>query len=131
MTVNAMGQQQVIKFSSTTDSYYATDITGTLNPFASVTGGDVANMFGSANVEFAKKIKAVQAKLPKATQLRALSSATIVAQGQTRVTTSAAEVTGLQWVNSDPKAFEVPASYKQVQLPGLAGPGAGGAIPPK
>ncbi|HEY3133321.1 MAG TPA: hypothetical protein VGJ47_01705 [Gemmatimonadaceae bacterium] len=131
MTVNAMGQQQVIKFSSTTDSYYATDITGTLNPFASVTGGDVANMFGSANVEFAKKIKAVQAKLPKATQLRALSSATIVAQGQTRVTTSAAEVTGLQWVNSDPKAFEIPASYKQVQLPGLAGPGAGGPIPPK
>ena len=131
MTVNAMGQQQVIKFSSTTDGYYATDLTGTLNPFASVTGGDVANMFGSANAEFAKKLKAVQSKLPKATQLRATSSATIVAQGQTRVTTSSAEVTGLQWVNSDPKAFEVPASYKQVQLPGLAGPGAGGAIPPK
>ena len=131
MTVNAMGQQQVIKFSSTTDGYYATDLTGTLNPFASVTGGDVANMFGSANAEFAQKIKAVQAKLPKATQLRALSSATIVAQGQTRVTTSSAEVTSLRWVNTDPKAFDIPASYKQVQLPGLAGPGSGGAIPPK
>ena len=131
MTVNAMGQQQVIKFSSTTDGYYATDLTGTLNPFASVTGGDVANMFGSANAEFAQKLKAVQAKLPKATQLRAVSSATIVSQGQTRVTTSSAEVTGLQWVNPDPKAFEIPASYKQVQLPRLAGPAAGAAIPPK
>jgi hypothetical protein len=40
-------------------------------------------------------------------------------------------VTNLQWVNSDPKAFEVPASYKPVQLPGLAAPGSGGAIPPQ
>lgn len=131
MTVNAMGQQQVVKFSSTTDSYYATDLTGTLNPFSSVTGGDVANMFGSANADFAKKLKAVQARLPKGTQLRAQSSATVVAQGQTRVTTSSAEVTKLAWVNADPKAFEIPASYKQVELPGLAGPGAGGATPPK
>jgi len=131
MTVNAMGQQQVVKFSSTADNYYATDLVGSLNPFSSVTGGDVANMFGSSNADFAKKVKTAQAKLPKGAQLRAVASATIVTQGQTRVTTSSAEVTNLQWVNSDPKAFEVPASYKPVQLPGLAGPGSGGAIPPK
>ena len=131
MTVNAMGQQQVVKFSSVADNYYATDLTGSLNPFSSVTSGDMASMFASSNADFAKQLKEVRAKLPKGTQLRAVNSATIVASGQTRVTTSLAEVTGLQWVNSDPKAFDIPASYKQVPLPGLAGPTAGGAIPPK
>ena len=130
MTVNAMGQQQVVKFASTTDSYYATDLTGTLNPFASLSGTDVAGMFGSSNADFAQKLKVAQAKLPKGTQLRANSSATIVAQGQTRVTTSSAEVTKLNWVTADPKAFEVPATYTQAQLPGLSG-SAGGATPPR
>jgi len=131
MTVTAMGQQQVVKFSSVADNYYATDLTGSLNPFSSVTSGDMASMFASNNAEFAKQLKEMRAKLPKGTQLRALNSATIVAQGMTRVTTSLAEVTGLQWVNADPKAYDIPANYKQVPLPGLAGPAAGGAIPPK
>src|SRR2546423_1035252 len=130
MTISAHGAQQTVKISSTTDSYYATDIKGVLNPFASLSGSDMANMFGSANTEFAEKLKAAQAKLPKGTPLRAASSATIVAQGQTRITNSAAEVTNLQWVNADPKAFEVPASYTAVTLPSMmASPG--GAIPPK
>jgi len=131
MTVSAMGQQQVVKFSSVADNYYATDLTGSLNPFSSVTSGDMASMFASNNAEFAKQLKEMRAKLPKGTQLRALNSATIVAQGMTRVTTSLAEVTGLQWVSADPKAYDIPANYKQVQLPGLAGPASGGAIPPK
>src|ERR1700741_308474 len=130
MTVNAMGQQQVVKFSSVADNYYSTDLTGSLNPFSSVTSGDMASMFASNNAEFAKQLKEVRAKLPKGTQLRAVNSATIIAQGMTRVTTSLAEVTGVQWVNADPKAFDIPATYKQVPLPGLAGPAAGGAIPP-
>ena len=130
MSVSAMGQQQSVKISSITDNYYATDISGVLNPFASMNGSDMANMFGSANAEFAQKLKAVQAKLPKGTPLRASSSATIVSQGQTRVTTSSAEVTALKWVNVDPKAFQVPSSYTQIQLPGMAAPSSG-AIPPK
>ena len=130
MTVNAMGQQQVVKFSSIADNYYATDLAGSLNPFSSVTSGDMASMFASSNAEFARQLKQVRARLPKGTQLRALNSATIVAQGQTRVTTSLAEVTGLQSVNSDPKAFDIPANYKQVQLPGMTG-ASSSAIPPK
>ncbi|MFL5487206.1 MAG: hypothetical protein ACJ8AJ_01865 [Gemmatimonadaceae bacterium] len=129
MTINAMGQQQTVKIASTTDSYYATDIKTVLNPFASLSGSDMANMFGSANADFADKLKAAQAKLPKGTPLRASSSATIVAQGQTRVTNTAAEVTGLQWVDADAKTFEVPANYTAVPLPGMGAPPA--AIPPK
>lgn len=132
MSISAMGQHQTVKIASTTDTYYATDIKGVLNPFASMSGSDMANMFGTANTDFATKLKAAQAKLPKGTPLRASSSATIVAQGQTRVTNSAAEVTGLQWVVADPKAFEVPANYTAVQLPGMPGsPPAPAAIPPK
>ena len=130
MTVTAMGQQQTVKISSTTDSYFATDINGVLNPFASLSGSDMANMFGAGNADFAQKLKAAQAKLPKGTPLRASSSATIVSQGQTRVTTSQAEVTAVRWVSQDPKAFEIPANYTQVQLPGVGSP-SNSAIPPK
>lgn len=129
VTVSAMGQQQSVKIASVTDNYYATDISGVLNPFASMNGSDMASMFGSANADFAQKLKAAQAKLPKGTPLRAISSATIVNGGQTRVTNSAAEVTGLRWVTADPKAFEVPSTYTQVQLPGMGAPSSG-AIPP-
>ena len=130
VTISAMGQQQTVKIASTTDTYFATDIKGDLNPFLSLSGGDMGNMFGATNKDFADKMKAVQQKLPKGTPMRALSSATIVAQGQTKVTNSAAEVTAVQWVDADPKAFEVPSTYTAVQLPGMGG-SSGGAIPPK
>ncbi len=130
MAISAMGQEQTVKIASTTDGYYATDIKGKLNPFASLSGGDMANMFGSTNKEFADKMKAVQEKLPKGIALRALSSATIVSQGQTRITNSAAEVTALQWVDADPKAFEIPSTYTAAQLPGMGG-SSGGTIPPR
>jgi hypothetical protein len=130
MKISAMGQEQTVKISSTTDTYYATDIKADLNPFASLNGGDMANMFGTTNKEFADKMKAVQAKLPKGTPLRAVSSSTVVAQGQTRVTNSQAEVTAIRWVASDPKTFEIPATYKAGTLPGMAG-AEGGSIPPK
>ena len=130
MSINAMGQQQTAKIASTNDTYYATEIKSNLNPFASLSGGDMANMFGTTNKDFADKMKAVQGKLPKGTPLRALSTATIVNQGQTRVTSSSAEVTGLKWVDADPKAFEVPSNYTAVQLPGMGG-SSDGAIPPK
>jgi hypothetical protein len=130
MKISAMGQEQTVKIGSTTDTYYATDIKGDLNPFASVSGGDMANMFGTTNKDFATKLKAVQAKLPKGTPLRAVSSSTLVSQGLTKVTNSQAEVTSIQWVAADPKAFEVPATYTAAPLPSI--PGArSGTTPPK
>lgn len=130
MKISAMGQEETVKIGSTTDTYYATDIKGDLNPFASVSGGDMANMFGTTNKDFATKLKAVQAKLPKGTPLRAVSSSTLVSQGQTKVTNSQAEVTAIQWVPADPKAFEVPLTYTAAPLPGMGGSG-GGSVPPK
>jgi len=133
MTINAMGQVQVVKISSTSDYYYANDIRGVINPFASLSGGDMAAMFGSSSKEFADKMKAMQAKLPNSTPLRASSSSTMISQGQTRVTNTQAEVTSVQWVDANPKVFEIPSTFTPVTLPGMAGaPGAqGGAIPPR
>ncbi len=132
VSISAMGQQQTVKISSANDSYYATDIRGDLNPFTSLNGGDMASMFGSTNKDFADKMKAAQAKLPKGVPLRATSSSTMEAQGQTRITKSEAEVTGLKWVDTDPKAFEIPSTYTALQLPGLEGSaGGGGTIPPR
>ena len=125
MKVDAMGQQEVVKLSSTTDSYYANDIKGVLNPFATLSGSDMANMFGSGSPEFAKKLKAAQAKLPNRTPLRASSSATIVAHGEARVTTTKAEVTSLQWVDADPKSFDVPSGYTAAPLSSTADASAG------
>jgi hypothetical protein len=129
MTITAMGQDQVVKISSTSDYYYADDIKGVVNPFASLSGGDMAAMFGSSSKEFADKLKAMQDKLPKATPLRASSTATMTAQGQTRITSTQAEVTSVQWVDADSKIFDIPATYTPVTLPGIATPG--GAVPPK
>ena len=130
MTISAMGQQQTVKIASSNDAYYATDIKGFLNPFTTLTGGDMSAIFGTSNKDFGDKMKAVQQKLPKGTPLWALSTATIVAQGQTRVTSSAAEVTSIQWVDTDPKTFEVPSNYTATQLPGMGG-SSSEAIPPK
>ncbi len=123
MTITAMGQQQQsVKIASTTDHYFPTDIKSAFNPFASMTGTDMANMFGGSSKAFADKLKAAEAKLPKAPPLRTSTTATVTTQGVTRVTKSTTEVTSVQWVNADPKVFEIPEGYKAVGLPGMDGP---------
>jgi hypothetical protein len=130
MTISAMGQDQTVKISSTSDYYYANDIRGVVNPFASLSGGDMAAMFSSSSKEFAAKLKAMQDKLPNGTPLRVSSTSMMTAQGQTRITSTQAEVTSVQWVDADPKVFEIPSTYTAVTLPGMAA-SQGGAIPPQ
>jgi hypothetical protein len=130
MSISAMGQDQSVKISSKSDYYYANDIKGVINPFSSLNGSDMAAMLGATNKDFADKMKAMQDKLPKGTPLRATSTSTMVAQGMTRVTNTQAEVTSVQWVDANPRLFEVPSAYTAVQLPTMPG-NSGGAIPPK
>jgi hypothetical protein len=134
MSINAMGQQQTVTIATTSDYYYATDIKGSVNPFASFSGADMASTLSGSNKDFAEKMKAAQAKLPKATPLKATSSATMTIAGMpTRVTNTDAIVTGIKWVPADPKAFEVPAGYKALDMSSLnvQQPQSGGAIPPR
>lgn len=130
MTISAMGQQQTVQIASTTEYFFATDLKSQSNPFSSLTGADMANMFGSNNKDFADKMKAAQDKLPKSPPLRTATSAKVIAQGQTRETNSNIEVTSVEWVKADPKMFDVPASFTSVQLPGMGGGAGEGAIPP-
>ena len=133
MNINAMGQQQTVTIATTSDYYYATDIKGSVNPFASFSGADMASTLSGSSKDFAEKMKAAQAKLPKATPLKATSSATMTIAGMpTRVTNTDAIVTGIKWVPADPKAFEVPASYKALDMSSLnvQQPQSGGSIPP-
>ncbi len=130
MTISAMGQQQTVQIASTTEYFFATDLKSQANPFSSLSGADMANMFGSNNKDFADKMKAAQDKLPKSPPLRTTTSAKVIAQGQTRVTNSNIEVTSVEWVKADPKMFDVPASFTSVQLPGMGGGAGEGAIPP-
>ena len=129
ISMAAFGQSQSVKLSSSTEYLFATDINGVLNPFSSLSGTDQMNMFGASNKDFAAKMKAAQARLPQRTPLRASSAATVVAQGQTRVTNTQADVTSVQWVNADPKVFEIPANYTAGQLPSM-GAGAPPSSPP-
>lgn len=131
ISMTAFGQSQSIKLSSVSDYLFAADIRGVLNPFSSLTGSDMMNMFGASNKDFADKMKAAQSKLPKKTPLRASSLATVVAQGQTRVTNTQAEVTSVQWVNADPKVFEIPANYTTGQLPSIGTAPAATTPPPR
>jgi hypothetical protein len=39
-------------------------------------------------------------------------------------------VTSIKWVDVDPKAFEIPATYTAVPMPTIGGGAQGGAIPP-
>jgi hypothetical protein len=130
ISMSGFGQAQSVKLSSSTEYLFATDIRSIQNPFSSLSGGDMMNMFGASNKDFAAKMSAIQAKLPKRTPLRASSTATVVAQGQTRVTNTQAEVTSVQWVNADPKVFEIPANYTAGQLPSMGGGGAPTSPPP-
>jgi hypothetical protein len=132
MTMNmaAMGQQQAVKVSNNADYYFATDIKGVLNPFASLSGGDMVNMLGGSSKEFVQKMKTVQDKLPKGTPLRATSSSTVEARGETRVIDTQAEVTAIKWIPVDPRTLEIPSTYTSVQVPGMGG-SSGGTIPPR
>lgn len=121
MTITGMGQSQSVKIASSTEYYFPTDIKSALNPFASITGTDMIGVFGGNNREFAAKLKAAEKLLPKAPPLRTSTTATITTDGTSRVTKSNTEVTSVQWVNADPKVFEIPAGYKAVQLPTMGG----------
>lgn len=134
MNIDAMGQQQTVSIATTSDYYFATDIKGSVNPFASFSGADMASSLSGSSKEFAEKMKAAQAKLPKATPLKATSSATMTIAGMPpHVTNTDAIVTGIKWVTADPKAFEVPAGYKALDMSSLnvQQPQSGGAIPPR
>jgi hypothetical protein len=122
MTISGMGEQHSVKIASTTHHYFPTDIEIAFNPFASMAGTDMVNMLGGNSKEFRDKLKRAEARLPKAPPLRTSTTATVTTKGVRQVTRSSTEVTAVQWVNADPKVFEIPAGFTAVELPEMGGP---------
>lgn len=122
MTMTGMGQPQTVKVSSTTEHHFPTDIKSAFNPFGSITGADMIGMFGGSSKELATKLTAAAEKLPKTIPLRSSTSSTMTTSGMTTITKSDTEVTSVQWVNADPKVFDIPAGFTALQMPTMAAP---------
>lgn len=137
MTHSSPRNQQSVKIASTTEHYFptapidppnppnppdSTDLMNAFNGFATITGSDMLSMYGSTFKDFTDKMSATLQRLPRAMPLRTSVTTTITTQGVSRTTKSTIDYTSVQWVNADPKVFEIPARYKLVEFSAMAVP---------
>ena len=123
MTFNAMGDSQGMDMSTVTDQYLAPDLKEMTDPFramssTAITGG----IFG--NKKYIESMKAVEAQLPHATELRAETLVTVTGMGQLQVSKTLREITKLEHAVGTDEMFAVPSDYTKVEFP------TGGGAPP-
>ena len=128
MTMTAMGETQTIEMSGVTDEYLALDLRNTSDPFRNMSSNAMSGMMGGSNKAYLERLKAVQAKLPNAMELRAETHVTVESAGQTQTMMSVREITGIQKTTASGDRFAVPAGYTKIDFP--LGPG-GGRTPPE
>lgn len=122
VTVSAMGERETMETSSTTDQYFARGLGELMDPFSSMKSlRETSSMFGGANRAHMDKMLAVQAKLPKAPELRGeqrtyMTRARVVSNVKT-----VREVTKIERVKAPADLFVVPAGYTKIDM---------GPIPP-
>lgn len=123
MTISGRGRQDSVRVVSVTEYYFPTNNKSAISPerasyrFAGMTGTDMLGMLGSDN-KIADKMKAAESKLPQEPPLRVSNTVTLTGRGMAKVTKTDTEYSGARWVTVDPKVFEIPADYTQVQAPG-------------
>jgi hypothetical protein len=125
MNMSAGGQAQTMEMSSISDEFLAPDLPSATDPFRSIASSGASGMFG-ANKAYFEKLKAVQAQLPKATELRAETEVTMIGAGQMGNVKSIREITAITKTTATNDMFEAPAGYTKVEFP----MGMGGAPPP-
>ncbi len=126
MTMNMMGESQTMEMSAVTAQYLAHDLRNLPNPFASMSSSATSGMMGGANKAYIERLKAVQAKLPHAMELRAESQVTISGAGSMGSMKNVREITGIKETTASNAQFTVPAGYTKVDLPMP-----GGRVPPE
>ena len=126
MTMNMMGDSQTMEVSSVSDEYLAPDMKNMADPFRNMSAG--SGTIGGTNKEFVARLKAAQAKLPSALELRAEMRITVNSNGQSQNLATVREITGIQSITASNAQFVVPAAFTKVDFP--LGPG-GGRIPPE
>jgi hypothetical protein len=115
-----------MEVSSVSDEYLAPDMKNMADPFRSMSSG--SGTIGGTNKEFVARLKAAQAKLPNAMELRAEMRVIVNASGQSQNLTTVREITGIQSTTASDAQFVVPAAFTKIDFP--LGPG-GGRIPPE
>jgi hypothetical protein len=122
MTFNAMGDSQGMDMSMVTDQYLAPDLKEMTDPFramssTAITGG----IFGGSNKKYMESMKAIQAQLPHATELRAETLVTVTGMGQLQVSKTVREITKLEHTIGTDEMFAIPSGYTKVEFPMGAG----------
>ena len=120
MTMNAMGQSQVIETSTITDEYIAPDIKSATDPFSSMSNG-MSGMLGGSNKEYLEKVRQLKEKLPKGMELRAETQSTVSTPGGAQNMKNVREVTAIKKTAVTDDQFAVPAGYTKIDFP--MGPG--------
>ena len=127
MTMSMMGDSQTMEMSSVSEEYLAPDLNNLTDPFRNMSSSSMGAI-GGGNKEYLARLKAAQAKLPNAMELRAETQVTVNGAGQSQNMTSVREITAIQRTTASDDQFVVPATFTKVDLP--LGPG-GGRIPPE
>jgi hypothetical protein len=120
MTMNMMGESQVVEASSVTDEYLAPDIKHSTDLFSGMSNGMPG--MGGSNKEYLEKVKRLKAKLPDAMELRAETQSTISTPQGSQNWKNVREVTAIKKTHATADQFTVPAGYTKIELP--MGPGA-------
>lgn len=122
VTVSAMGERETMETSSMTDQYFARGLGELMDPFSSMKSlRESSSMFGGASRAHMDKIWSVQAKLPKAPELRAEQRTTMTRSGQVSNVKTVRQVTKIERTKAPLGLFVVPAGYTKVEM---------GPIPP-
>ena len=123
-----MGETQTIEMSAVADEYLAPDLRNTNDPFRNMSSNAMTGMMGASNKAYVERLKAVQAKLPNAMELRAETRVTVGGAGRTQTMTTVREITGMRNTRVSADQFAVPAGYTRIDSP-LGPVGRGGRKP--
>lgn len=117
VTMSAMGERETMEMSSTTDQYFSRGLGEVMDPFSSMKAlRETSSMFGGANKAYMDKMWAIQAKLPKAPELRAEQRTTMTRAGVVSNVKTVREVTKIQRVKAPVDLFVVPAGYTKLDM---------------
>lgn len=116
MTVRAMGFGGTTKSADTTDMWIATSLKDIGNPFLRM--GNAAAQVDFGNPEYARQLKAANARMPAGVPLKSESrTVSVDEKGKTSVSHSVMEITNLRQGDVPRSAFDIPASYKEIPSP--------------
>jgi hypothetical protein len=132
VAVAVMGMNTTMTTHSTSDYWFAPQVTNVANPFdASPNKGSPTSFLGP---DYATQMAAARAKLPNGVPLKAVTTTVVTDSKGTSTSTTTWQLSNITKATISTSVFDVPAGYTQMQgspmslLPAMAGVGAIGAM---